>query len=305
MLLELVALDVERAVHRLDVVFLDVCVVAVPLLHLHAGKHAFLVEREVSGSLPEIRLADMRRIDDLVSRLVVALAPVVLNGDANARTARKPMREPGADGVGDREELEIAAKNTMVAALRLLKLCKIGIDFSLILADDSVQALEHLVLLVAAVVAARHLHELYCADLRRTLNMRATAHLGIVANSIGGNGLAGRLDISETLKLVLLPSEHSAGFIHGDILLDERLIKCNETCHLCLDFREILRRKPVLKVKIVVEPVLRRRPDIDLNVIEKVHDRARGQMGGGMTPHLIRDSHCKNLLQLSRVFYGN
>ena len=104
-LLELIALDVERAVHRLDVVVLDVGVIAFALLNVHHREHTVLVEAEVARSLPEVRLADVRRVDDLIAGLVVLLAPVVLNRHADACATRQPVREARTDGIVDGKEL--------------------------------------------------------------------------------------------------------------------------------------------------------------------------------------------------------
>jgi len=43
------------------------------------------------------------------------------------------------------------------------------------------------------------------------------------------------------------------------------------------------------QVEVVVEAIVRRRPDVDLHVFEDVHDRARHHVRRGMPPLLIRD----------------
>ena len=279
-LLELVALDVERAVHRLDVVVLNVGVAALALLHLHDGEHAVLVEREVAGGLPEIRLADMRRVDDLVARLVVLPAPVVLDSDAHARAARQPVRETRTHRVGDREEAELPPQHAVVAPLRLLDLRELRVEFRLVLADDAVDALEHLVLLVAAIIAAGDLHELHRADLRAVLHVGADAHLEVVANRVGADRLAGGLDVRQTLQLVFLARELRGHLVRRHGLLHERLVQRDEARDLLLDGREVLGREAVFKVEIIVEAVVRRGPDVRLGSRIEIAHGPRHEVGG-------------------------
>ena len=59
------------------------------------------------------------------------------------------------------------------------------VEFSLILGDDAVDALKHLVLLVAAIVGTGNAHELNYADLRRGFDVRSAAHFDVIADSIG------------------------------------------------------------------------------------------------------------------------
>ena len=245
----------------------------------------------MAGGLPQVGLADVRGVDDLVAGLVVLLAPVLLDRHAHASAARQPVREAGTDLVVDREEGELLAEDAVVALLRLLHAREVGVDLRLVLADDAVHALEHLVVLVAAVVAAGHLHELHGADLGGMLHVRPAAHLGVVADGVGGDRLAGRLDVRQALELVLLASEHLLRLLGGDVLLDERLVERDEAGDLGLDLREVVGGETVLKVEIVVEPLVRGGADVHLNVVKEVHDRTRGQVRGGVPPHLVSDVH--------------
>ena len=201
------------------------------------------------------------------------------------------MRKPRAHLIVDREETQLLAENAVVAALRLLQTFQIRVDLRLILADDAIQTLEHLVVLIAAVVAARHLHELHRADLRGMLHVRTAAHLGVVAHGVGGDRLAGSLHVRQTLQLVLLPGQHLLRLLRRDVLLHEGFVKRDQARDLRLDLREVFGGETMLQIKIVVEPLIRGRSDIHLDVVKKVHDRTRGQMRGRMPPHLVGNSH--------------
>ncbi len=282
-LLELVDLDVERAVHRLDVVLLYIGVVARALLDLHAGEHAVFVEAQMPRRLPEDRTAHMGRIDDLVAGLVVFLAPVFLDRHADARALREPVHEPGTDLLRDGEQFQLLAQKAMVALFGLFFAGEDGVEFGLILRHDAVDALEHLVLLVAAVVATGHAGQFHDADLLGVLHVRAAAHLDVVADRVDRNRLAFG-DVRQALELVLLPGQELLAFRARDRLLDERLVQGDQAGDFRLDLGEILRRKAVRQVEIVVETLVRRRADVDLHVVKQIHDRTRRHVGGAVAP---------------------
>ncbi len=294
-LLELIDLDVEGAVHRLDIVVLHECVVAAAFLHLHDREHAVFVEREVPGGFPEIGFADVRGVDDLVAGFVVLLAPVFLDGDADSRAFRQPVRQPRAHLVGDCEKLQLAAEHAVVALLRLFFARENRVEFRLVLGYDAVDALEHLVLLVAAVVGTCHAGKLDDADLRGMFDVRPAAHFHVVAHGVRGDFLAIR-DVGQAFELVALAGQHLCALLAADDLAHERLVERDEPRDLGLDTREVLRRKAVRHVHVVVEAFVRLRADVDLHVVENVHYGARNQVRRGMPPHLVCDFHrCSSL----------
>jgi len=214
------------------------------------------------------------------------------------------VREPGPDLLGDGEELELLAKHAMVALLRLLLAGDDRVQLRLVFRDDAVDALEHLVLLVAAVVAAGDAGELDDADLAGTLDVRPAAHLDVVADRVGRDRAAGGDDVGEALELVMLAGEEPLRLVGGDLLLHERLVEGDEARDLGLDLREVLRRDAVGEVEVVVEAVVRRRADVHLHVVEDVHDRARHKVRRGVPPLLIADlCHCEFLLEARIIPY--
>src|SRR4051794_36310876 len=90
-------LNVERAAHRLRVVLLP--------FHFHRRKHAVRVELQVPARLPELRPADMRRIDELVTAVVMRLPPEVLDNRPQPAALRVPQDEPRSHILADREEV--------------------------------------------------------------------------------------------------------------------------------------------------------------------------------------------------------
>ena len=193
------------------------------------------------------------------------------------------------------EEVELGAETSVVATLRLLGAGDDLVKLGLVLRDNAVDALEHLVLLVATVVAASDARKLHDADLLRMLDMGAAAHLDIVAHRVGRDRDAVRDDVRKALKLVLLTGEELLRLVRRHFLPDERLVEGDEARNLGFDLREILGRKAVRKVEVVVEALVRRRADVDLDVLEQIHDRAGHQVRRAV-PALLQCNLCHILL---------
>ena len=252
-------------------------------------EHVRLVVVPVPAPLPEAARHDGGGVDLLVAVLDELRAHVVLQRHVDRPALRVPEDLAGVLGV-EVEEVELHAEAAVVALLRLLEAGDVGVELRLVLADDAVDALEHLVVLVAAVVAARHLHELDGADLRGVLHVRAAAHLEVVAHLVRADRLA-LGDVREALELVLLAGEARRHVGTRHLGAHERLVKRDEARDFLFKGGEVLRGEPMLKVEVVVEAVVRCRTDVRLRAGKEVADRTRGQVRGGMPPHFICNFH--------------
>ena len=215
--------------------------------------------------------------------------PVVLDGHANARATRQPVREAGTHLLGDREEFELAPQEAVVALLRLLLAGDDRVHLGLVFRDHAVDALEHLVLLVAAIVGTRHLREADDADLLRVLDVRPSAHLGVVADRVDGDRLALGDDVLQARELVSLPLQDLPRLVGRNLAADKRLIEGDEPGDLLFDFREVLGTQPMRQVEIVIEPLVGRGPDVDLDILEQVLDGARQEVRRRMASLLVTD----------------
>ena len=274
-------LDRARAVHGLH---------GEEALLALGDEHVLLVVRPVAAPFPKRARHDRRRVDLAVAVLDELAAHVVLERDVDRPAARMPEYLARILGV-EVEEIELYAQFAVVAPLRLLGARHDLVHLRLVLRDDAVDALEHLVLLVAAVVASRDARELHDADLLRVLDMGAAAHLDIVAHRVGRDRDAVRDDVRKALELVLLPREKFLRLVGGNLLPDERLVERDHARDLGFDLREVLGRKAVGKVEIIVEAIVCRRADVDLHVFKKVHYRACHQMGRAV-PTLLQSNLC-------------
>ena len=208
----------------------------------------------------------------------------------------EPVGEAGADALGDGEELELLAQLAVVAALGLLQALDDGVELLLGGGGDAVEALEHLVVLVAAVVAAGHAHELDGADAAAVLHVGAAAEVDVVAGAVDGDGLA-LGDVGQALELVGLVLEELLGLGAGELLAHEGQLGADELAHGLLDGREVLRAQAVGQVKVVVKAVVGRRPDVDLHVLEQRTHRGGHQVGRAVPDLFNRRAHVCSLIQ--------
>ena len=118
--LVLVDQDVERAVHRPELVF--------DVVELHRLEHVVRVEIRVAGGLPQVVFGDVRREDETVAALEVLLPQPVLDDLAHQRALGVPEDQPRPGAVLHREQVELPAQLAVVALLGLLELVQILLE---------------------------------------------------------------------------------------------------------------------------------------------------------------------------------
>ena len=149
--------DVERAVHRLQVV-------AMTLVELHRREHALGEPLQVAGGLEQLRLGDVGRVDELVARLLVACSRVVLHHLADESPLGMEDRQPRAELGREREQVELGTEAAVVAALGLLEPVQMGLERLVRLPRGPVDPLQLWPVLVAAPVGAGHPRQLEVAE---------------------------------------------------------------------------------------------------------------------------------------------
>jgi hypothetical protein len=187
----------------------------------------------------------------------------------------------------DVEEVELAAELAMVALLGLLEHVQIALQLVLGRPRRAVDALQHLVLRVAAPVRAGNLHQLEVPELARARHVRTAAQVlerafaverdvlagGNRADDLGLVGLAHRVEMRDRLVARQDPARH-------------RLVLLREIGHLRLDRRQVLGRERALVGEVVIEAVLDDRPDRHLGVGEQLLHRIREQVRGRVSDQL-------------------
>ena len=159
--------QVEGTVHRLDQVLGP--------LDLDPREHVLLVERGVPGDVPEGVARQVGRHHQVVAVGEVLLAPVLLGQVSNAGPLGVPEDEAAADGLVDREQVEVLAELAVVALLGLFQTVEVLLELLLAPERGPVDARQHPVPLVAAPVGAGHVEELERADLPGGLDVGAAA----------------------------------------------------------------------------------------------------------------------------------
>ena len=274
--------DVERAVHRLGDVLAAV-------LGFHRGEHVLAVVTEMPAHLPQRGATDVRGEDRLISELQVHLARQVLERLADERTLRVPQRQPRADLVGPRIEVELPAEPPVIAALRFLQHVEMLLERFLRLPRGAVDALQHRVVLVAAPVGPGDAHQLERRDEPCVLDVRAEAQVlpAVVAEDADGFAAAfGCFDAFDDLDLERLIRESFQPFVARQRLVLELLLLGDDLPHLRVDRVEIFGRERAADVEVVIEAVLDRRPD---RVLRAGEQRAHGlghDVRGRMSQHV-------------------
>ena len=294
---------VHRAVHRLQVVVLallaDLAVRPALLVQVHGRVHAVGVPVQVARGLEQLRLGDVRRVDELVPVLDVPLARVVLHHLAQHAALGVEDREAGADLVGEAEQVELGAQLAVVALGGLLKTGQVSLHGVAGVPRGAVDALQLRVLLAPPPVRRRNAHQLEVAQIPRGRNMRTATEVlprhavvtpDVVVDrqlagadldgcALGGVGRGGALD-PDQFQLVRLVGQLCARVVVRDHPAAEPLPLLDDLLHLLLELGQILRGERGGHVEVVVEAVLDRRADAELGVREQVLDGLREDVRG-------------------------
>jgi hypothetical protein len=232
----------------------------------------------------------VRRDDELVPGLLVALARVVLHQLADERALRVEHREPRADLLGEREQVELGTEAAVVTPLGLLEAVQVLLERRGRLPCGAVDALEHRAVLVAAPVRAGDLLELERAEPLGRRDVRAAAQVdertavARIAVHADDRALAdlGRVDLLDDVALERLVGEQREALVAADLVAFERLVLGDDLAHVCLDALEVVLAevRAVGQLEVVVEAVLDRGADRVLG--------AGIEVGDGLGHHVRR-----------------
>ena len=127
----------------------------------------------------QVFLRQVRRADAEITGLFLHLLGEFFQLLDHHAAVWQPERQARTDLVIEDEDLQFLAQFAMVALLGFFELPEIILQLLRVLPGRAVDALEHLVLLVAAPVRARHVHQLEGVrlDLLRAFHVRAAAQV--------------------------------------------------------------------------------------------------------------------------------
>ncbi len=286
--------DVHRAVHRLqvvvDAVLGDRALLVALLVQVDGREHPLLVGHEVVRLQEEVLLRDVRGVDVRVAVRDMATPGVLLHLAAHEPTARVPYRQPRADLVGEREQVELAAELAVVALGGFLEPRLVGAQIVLGRPRRAVDPLELGVLLAPPPVRAGDAGQRPAvADHARARHVRAAAEVlpdrlavavhVVVDRELAGADLDGRplgslLAALQTdqLEFERLVDEFGAGLLVADDPSHEALAFADDARHLLVDGLEVIRRERLLDAEVVVEAVRDGRADPEVRLrIDPLH----------------------------------
>ena len=117
-------------------------------------EHPVGVEFQVPARLPELRAANMGRVDQIVAAVVMRLAPEILDDRPQPAALGVPEDQTRADVLADGEEIQLAAELPVVALLRLGETVHEVVQLCLREECRAVDALQLLVVLVTLPIRA-------------------------------------------------------------------------------------------------------------------------------------------------------
>ena len=170
------------------------------------------------------------------------------------------MIRPGPRLVVNREEVEVASQYAVVPLARLLDPLEMFVQGLLRLERRAVYPLEHLALLVAAPVGPRHTEQLERGNPARGRDVRPGAEVLELAVTVRRDLLTLRY-LSDDLQLQRLVRVHRKGLFPPVLVELERQVLSDDLSHRGLDLLEVCVAEGFRGQEVVVEAVLRGRPD--------------------------------------------
>ena len=281
--------DVERAVHRLEVVL--------RAFHLHRREHPVGEPLQVAGGLEHGRLGDVRGVHELVAGLLVALPRVVLHDLPDHPALGMEDREPAADLGREGEQVEFGAELAVITLLGLGEHLQVVVLRLPRWPGGAVDPLQLRVPLAPPPVRAAGPHQLERRDLPGGGQVRAAAQV-LPAHLAGGrvevvvDGELGAADLDrlvvgcrpalepDELELVRLAGQFRRRLAGRDDPAREPLALLHDLAHPLLDRLQVIRGERVRHVEVVIEAVLDRGADAELRGEQFLHRLGQHVRGG-------------------------
>ena len=274
-----VELAVAGAVHRLDR--------DRPAFGL-GDEHVLAVLVPVPGGLPQRAVVELWGLDLGVAAGLAHLAAQLHELVVDARAGRQPERRAWRD-LREREQAELGSQPAVVVGARALEPFEVLLEIASGEERGAVDAREHWIACVAAPVRTRDRLELEGLDPLRARRVRAPAEIreGPVGVQRDGVDVLVCDEVLDQLHLVVLAlGEEAFEPLHDrDVPTDKRLVRGDVLAHACLDALEVRlgQRAAIRELEVVIETVLDRWADRDLDPRVELHHCARQHMGRVVT----------------------
>ncbi len=236
------------------------------------------------GRAVQVQVADVRRDHRLIAVVELRLPQPAFQRVAQDRAIRLPERQALAHQRAEREQIQPLADDAVIALAGFFEQVDIVLELLRRLPSRAVDARQLLALLVAAPVGTRRFlvrdAERVGVDLARVIDVRTPAQireriLRVERDLVGGLGdlLAvfvhpPRYQIADQFLLIRLVLEVCQRFVRRHFADGKAVIAANDFFHPVLDPLQILVRRRVRQVEIVVEAIFNRRTDGDFRLRE-------------------------------------
>ena len=243
-------------------------------------EHVVTVVAPVPGDFPEAPVHDVRCIDLDVTGGTLALAHVVDEILEQSPALGMPEHRAGRFFL-EMEEVELRPQAAMVALFGFFEHGEVSVLVFLFGPGGAVDALQLLVLLIAAPVGSGNLHQLEDLELARRGDVWATAEIDEIALAVERDFLAVGNGLNQ-FGLVMFSDglEEGGGLITRPDFAQNRQVAFGEFGHALFNGDEILRREGALVGEIVVEAVVDDRADGHLCLREELLDRVGQEVCG-------------------------
>ena len=254
---------------------------------------------EVPGGVEELRLRDVRGVDELVTGLDVTQPRVLLHLVADDPALGVEHGQTGAELVREAEQIELVTQLAVITTLGLGLGQEVGIEGFLVLPGGAVDALHTRVLLVSAPIGGTGLGQLEGRNVFGGRQVRPAAQ--VAPDPLAGVGV--QVVVGGELRS---PDLHHFGVVDARLVVDqfefERLVRqfgagfldrrvdpageplpgLHDLLHPLLERGQILGGERLLDEEIVVETVLDERPDAQFGLRELLLDGLRQDVRGGV-----------------------
>ena len=264
-----------RAVHGLDGVVLAVD---------DGGVHVLLVVVPVTRALPQAAVEDHRGRNFDIAVALMHLAPIVDQRVLEHHALRQEEREAGAL-LSQHEEPKLLAELAVVALLGLFDSGKILVELLFFREGHAVDSLERLAVGVAAPVgrvAGRQLDGV-ALDAAGRVEVRAGAEIGKLALRVERDVRVKRKIVDELDLVGLVLLFHILdGFLARQLKALKLQLFLADLAHLRLELFHDLRRKGKRRVEVIIEAVVDRRADGQLDLRMQPLDGLRQNVRTGV-----------------------
>ena len=208
----------------------------------------------------------------------------------------------------DVEEIKLLAELSVVALCGLGEHVDVLVKLLLVRPCGSVDALQHLVLGIAAPVRAGGLGKLEMLAEPHVGHMRAAAHVDVLEVVIESRMIIPADVLLEDLHLVgfIAGLEDIVGLLPGNLFLYDVVFLGSELVHALLKVLQLLVGERVINVDIIIEAVLDHRADCHLGIGIKLLEGMPEQMGTGVADNLhaflvLRGDDGEGCVALNRI----